>query len=188
VLAWLFGLLAFPAVASVNPNQPALAEGFVAWTADPNAASVAATQANTHLGAVYLAAGTVVTGVAVPVGTAANGCTFAGVGVYDANLNLLASSADQHALFGNAVTGWVPVPLSAPFVVPTSGLYYLASGFLASVTLPAVLNITQNATCSTAFPGTTKPRGIHAAVPGPPLPNPATSQGTFTNFPCLAAY
>jgi hypothetical protein len=122
------------------------------------------------------------------VGTTATGCSFAAVGVYDGGGNLLAQSGDQHALFTNATTGWVSVPLTAPFTVPASGMYYLASGFTAATTLPAVLNFTQNATCSINYPNGGRPRGIHAQVPAGALPNPAVAQSTFTQVPCLIAY
>jgi hypothetical protein len=165
-------------------NALAQAMRYVAITVDPAFAATNATQANTHLVAVYLDAGTVVTGIAVPVGTAGVAVTFAGVGIYDANGNLLASGNGVPANFQS--TGWKQVNLTQPFVVPTSGLYYLASGFTATTTLPAVLNANQSATVSTGYPGL--PRGIHAQVPAGALPNPAVSQGTFTQLPLLIAY
>lgn len=162
--------------------------GWKAWSIDPHLAAFAATQANTHLVAVWLKAGTVITGVDVPVTAAGVAVTFAKVGLYDQNLNLLASSADN--LAGFQAAGWVRTPFAAPFVVPASGLYYLASGFVATTTLPSVLNVQQTSALSINLPGAVKAPGVHAQVPvaGQGLPNPAASQGAFTNVPLLCAY
>jgi hypothetical protein len=168
-----------------DANLLAEAGGFATWSIDPILASFAATQANTHLVGVWLKAGQRITGIAVPVTVAGVTLTLARVGIYDANGNLLVSSPDNLAGFQGI--GWIATNFASVFTVPASGLYYLASGFTGT-TLPTVLNFQQTAALSTGFPGTTKPRAIHAQVPGATLPNPAVSQGTFTNVPCLAAY
>lgn len=172
---------------SVDDNLRPEGLGWKAWTVDPHLATFAATQANTHLSAVWLKAGTVITGIDVPVTVAGVTLTLAKVGLYDQNLNLLACSADNLAGFQGI--GWVRTPFTAPYIVPVSGLYYLASGY-AGTTLPTVLNVQQTSALSVGLPGAVKPSGVHAQVPvaGNPLPTPAVSQGAFTNVPMLAAY
>lgn len=165
-------------------NAFAKAHGFVAWNIDPVLASTQATQSVVAAGAVFLAKGDVINGIAIPVQTAGATMTFAGVGIYDVNLNLLSGINNNGAAFQS--TGWVPTALSAPFVVPYSGLYYLASGF-AGTTTPSVLNFVQATSMSTA-PAGQFPRGVKGSAPGASMPNPLVSVGIFANQPVLAAY
>lgn len=156
--------------------------GLAAWTADPTTASFAATQANCHLGAVWLAAGTIITHLSVPVTSAGAGMTHGQLGIYDKTLALVASTADTPAAF--QTTGWVELALTAPWTVPTAGLYYLASSY-AGTTLPTILNTKQDVNVSQLLPGGL-PRGVHAQASGS-LPNPAISQGAYTNYALILA-
>lgn len=167
-----------------NANNLCAALGAIAWTVDPEVATYAATQANTHLGAVYLAKNQMITSLAVPVTVAGSGLTLGILAIYDANFNLVAQTSNSPAVFES--TGWKTLALTSQYQVPTSGLYYLASGWLGT-TLPTVLNIQHVSFLSQGFPGG-KPRGVHAPVPsGGALPNPATSTGNYTNHPLIVA-
>jgi hypothetical protein len=167
-----------------SPNAHAEALGLVAWTFHPSLATFAGTQANTHLGSVWLKKDTVVTYLAVPVTIAGSGGTVGQLGIYDKNLNLVASTANSPAAF--ASTGWRELALTAPYVVPADGLYYLASGFYGG-TLPTVLNVQQNGgIIGQPLPGGAR-LGVHADVPVSGLPNPAPSVATYSNCPLIVA-
>ncbi len=168
--------------AAPDVNALAAALGLVAWTLDPQIANFPGTQANVHLAAVFLPAGKVITNLSVPVTIAGAGMTAAQLGIYDANQNLLANTANNGAAF--QATGWIELPLTAPWTAPSAGLYYLASGF-AGTTLPTVLNIQQNQAGVATIPGG-KYRGVHAQAQGT-LPNPAVSQSTYSNVPVIVA-
>jgi hypothetical protein len=73
---------------------------------------------------VWLNAGTVITGLTVNVLTAGSGLTYAALGIYNADYALVASTASNTAPF--ETTGWAQLNLTSPYVVPTTGLYYLA--------------------------------------------------------------
>lgn len=166
----------------VNAHAEGL--GLKAWTFHPSQATFAGTQANTHLGSVYLKKGTVIKYLSVPVTVAGATMTFAKLGIYDSGLNLVAQTADMSAAF--QATGWIEGALTQPYVVPSSGIYYLASGFTGT-TLPTVLNVQQNgAVVGSALPGGAR-LGVHAAVPSGALPNPAPSVSTFSNCPLIVA-
>jgi hypothetical protein len=77
-----------------------------------------------HGHGVWLPAGLLITGLALNVTAAGSGLTAAYVGIYDASYHLQAVSANASGSFG--ATGWAKVPLTAPYVVPSSGLYYFA--------------------------------------------------------------
>lgn len=158
--------------------------GLQAWTHHPSIAAAAGTQANTHLGAVYLEIGQVITYLSVPITVAGSGLTMGALGIYDQNLNLVATTPNSPAAF--QTTGWVEVALTAPWTVPATGFYYLGSGWLGT-TLPTVLNVTQNSTVTNPMPGGFR-IGVHAQVPvGTALPNPAVPAGTFVNAPLILA-
>jgi hypothetical protein len=184
VVADVTGLQANLDALASNSNQLCAALGAKAWTVDPEVATFAATQANTHLGAVYLAKNQIITSLSVPVTVAGAGLTLGILAIYDENYNLVAQTPNLPTAFQS--TGWKTVALSTPYTVPASGLYYLASGWLGT-TLPTVLNIQHISSLSQGFPGG-KPRGVHAAVPtGTSLPNPATATGNYTNHPLIVA-
>lgn len=80
--------------------------------------------------AIGLQAGDVVTNIVIDVLVAASGTapTLTKVGLYDSNLNLLASSADLSAsAIWNSIQ-FAVAALSSPFIVSTAGMYYC--GFL----------------------------------------------------------
>ena len=172
----------------LSPNALAQALGFVAWTIDPIFPTFSGTQANVHLGGVYFSAGDIVSGILVPVTSAASGITGSYVGIYDSGLGLEVSSPNIAATIGTLTNQWVPCAFSTPWTAPYSGLHYLGSSFTAGTTLPGVLNYQWNSALITSFPQGF-PRGVHAqtAASGG-MPNPAVSSGTFTNFPLLIAY
>lgn len=165
-------------------NALAKAHGFVTWNIDPVFANASSLATVVTAGGVFLAKGDVVQGIAIPVATAGVTMTFGGVGIYDANLNLLASANTNGAQFQS--TGWIKTDLSAPFTVPASGLYYLASGFTGG-TNPSVLTFTQSIAMSTT-PGGLLPRGVKGSAPAGAMPSNIASVGQYTVQPVLAAY
>lgn len=171
-----------PPAAPADVNLLPESLGLAAWSVYPVLAAFAGTQANCHLAAVWLKAGTVITKLSVPVTNAGNAMTHAQLGVYDADLNLIASTADTPAAF--QATGIIELPLSAPWTAPSDGVYYLASAY-SGTTLPTVLNAKQDTNVSLALAGG-KPIGVHAQAQGT-LPDPAISQGVYTNFPLIMA-
>ena len=53
--------------------------------------------------------------------------------IYDKNLNLVAQTADMPASSKSAnQTDWVELPLTTPYTVPASGLYYFVDLFAAT--------------------------------------------------------
>ena len=98
-----------------------------------------ATSQRMRVAAVGLNQGALISNVTVLMTILGSSLTLVKVGIYDkTGANLLASSADQKALFAApATTGFVPVPLSTAYTVPTTDAYILA--FLAvGTTTPAL--------------------------------------------------
>lgn len=86
--------------------------------------------------ALVLPAGLQVNNVAVLTGgTGATGPTHFWTGLTDANLNVLAVSSDQGsgAIAGSTV---FKLAMSSPYVIPTTGLYYVVASVSASTTAP----------------------------------------------------
>lgn len=83
----------------------------------------ALTSGSAYFTAIPLYAGTSIAQLIVQVTAAAAGLTLCKLGIYSKTLALLAATADQSALF-NGATQVVAAPLAAPFVVPSSDLYY----------------------------------------------------------------
>jgi hypothetical protein len=130
--AWLNELEATVYSAPKASDQVLLdAEGIIAETF-PNA--LAGFQTGGGVGIAYwtalgLRAGDIVSGLVVNA-SAVNGVTLAKVALYDTSGNLLASSANQSALF--ATTGWKQVPFSTAYPVTTTGACY--AGFASTGT------------------------------------------------------
>lgn len=112
--------------------------GLVASTFPVHMANAYTTPAanSAHGHAVWLNAGTLITGLVVNVVGEASGLTVAYVGIYDAHYDLVAVSANVPASF-EGLNGWVKAPLSSAYQVPASGLYYFADIF-AGTTLPTI--------------------------------------------------
>jgi hypothetical protein len=89
---------------------------------------------------VWLNQGQVITSLSEIVTSAGVGMTHGMYAVYDANLNLVAQTADTPAAF--QVSGqWVTLPLTSSYTVPSSGRYYFVDLFAASTTMPSIGNI-----------------------------------------------
>jgi hypothetical protein len=153
----------------------------VAWTADPGLIST--TRVNTsgtiHGGSVWLEQGDTINWLAELVTGDGSGMTHGGYAIYDANLNLVAQTADTPGAFQTAPADtWVQLPLTSPYSVPASGLYYLVDLFAGS-TMPTVGVVAYNA----ALPGrNVLPGGIARAVRGgsglSAFPSTLTNTGT----------
>lgn len=139
----------------------------------PEVNTVAPTASGTlFMQAIYLKAGQLVSNITISSATTAAGTPTAGrVGLYDANRNLRATSADQ------TTTAWAAntiktLAMTTPYRVPTSGLYYI--GFY--MTAAAVI---------TMKGGTAKTGGqLAAAVP---ILHGTSSTGLTTTLPDPAA-
>lgn len=91
--------------------------------------------------AVYMFAGETITNLSCVLTASGAALTTAQMAVYDANGNLLANTANATATFQGA-TGRITLPLTAPLVIPASGLYYLAVLSIGT-TPPGLLGINQ---------------------------------------------
>lgn len=139
----------------------------------PEVNTVAPTASGTlFMQALYLKAGQLVSNITVSSATTAAGTPTAGrVGLYDANRNLRATSADQ------TTTAWAAntiktLAMTTPYRVPTSGLYYI--GFYMTAT-----------SVITMKGGTAKTGGqLAAAVP---ILHGTSSTGLTTTLPDPAA-
>ena len=136
------------ATGATGPTGPdgstalAQASGLVAWTNDPALIlqDGVDTTGSMHGGSVLLAQGQVITSLAELVATAGVGVSHGMFAIYDKNLNLVAQTADTPAAF--AVTDqWVELPLTSPYTVPASGLYYFVDLLAATTTMPSIGNV-----------------------------------------------
>ena len=128
------------------------------------------TSGTIHGSSVRLTAGQVVTSLSELVVTAGAGVTIGRYAIYDKNLSLVASTANSPASF--EVTGqWVELPLTTPYTVPTTGLYYFVDLIAATTTTPVVGLI--------GFNTGTEARGT---LPGGALRNLAAGPA-LTSFP-----
>ena len=84
---------------------------------------------------IELVRGQILTTSHIVVGTAGSAVTFAKIGLYDTAGLLLASTADQTSAW--ATVGVHSQAFTAPYTVPTTGLYYAAWLCVASTTVPA---------------------------------------------------
>ena len=85
-----------------------------------------------HGSSVYLTKNSVITKLAELVVTPGAGMTHAMYGIYDKNLNRVAQTADTPADFETATNQWVELPLTTPYTVPATGLYYFVDLFAAT--------------------------------------------------------
>lgn len=114
--------------------------GLVAWTVDPvlTAGQIADSSGSIHGGSVWLNAGDTVSWLAEVVVSDGVGMTHGGFAIYDSNLDLVSQTADTPGAFQTAPTdSWVKLPLTTPYTVPSSGIYYLVD-LLAGSTMPRI--------------------------------------------------
>ncbi len=117
----------------------AQASGLVAWTNDPALLlqDTTDTSGSIHGGSVLLAKDQVITSLAELVATAGVGMSHGMFAFYDKNLNLVAQTADTPAAF-EVTDQWVELPLTSPYTVPASGLYYFVDLLAATTTTPSI--------------------------------------------------
>lgn len=172
-----------PRFSGVPGNALPEALEIVAWTIDPMLCASFGTQANVHAFAVTLPAGRDICTLSVPVNSAGSSMTAAQLGIYDASLNLLASTPNVAASF-NGTTGWIENALSSPWEPPVTDCYYLASAFAGGV-LPSVGFFLGNSVTSGKLPNGNY-RGIHGQAQGT-LPATIISSGGFSQQNCIVA-
>lgn len=117
-------------------NTGAQSQGLVQWNYDSEAASSTntLTLGTIFMGKVYLAAGQTVTGLGFTVLTAGATLTYARAALYNSAGTQVALSNDQSTNWTS--TGYKVNTLSAPYVVPTAGFYWV--GFLTTGTTAPV--------------------------------------------------
>jgi hypothetical protein len=116
----------FPGAAA---NALAQASGLVAWTSDPAliSTSIADSSGSIHGGSVWLDRGNRIVWLAELMASGGSGVTHGAYAIYDSHLHLVARTVDHPSSFqtGSKAT-WVKLPLTSPYTVPASGLYYFA--------------------------------------------------------------
>jgi hypothetical protein len=144
----------------------AQASGLVAWTVDPAlmATKILDSSGSIHGASVWLNQGDTINWLAELVVNDGSGMTHGAFAVYDANLNLVAQTADNPAAFQTGpADSWVKLPLTSPYTALSSGLYYLVD-LLAGTTLPRVGIAASN---SSVLPGASLlPSGVPRGVAG----------------------
>ena len=169
-------------------NALAQASGLVAWTDDPELILDTQTDMNgsIHADSVVLEKGQVVTSLAELVATAGAGMTHGAYAIYDKNLNLVAQTADTPAAF-QVTNQWAELPLTSPYTVPASGLYYFADVLASSTTMPAigVIGFSTPTNGRNVLPGGV-PRNINGGTGFSAFPTTLTNTGT-SNSRCFVA-
>jgi hypothetical protein len=97
------------------------------------------------------------------VTSAGAGMTHGAYAIYDSNLNLVAQTADTPAAF-QVSNQWVELPLTSPYTVPSTGLYYFVDLLASGTTMPTIGIVgSQSATSArTTLPSGT-PELIHVS-------------------------
>lgn len=110
--------------------------GLIAETSDPRtlAGATISVSGTVYFTSIGLRLGDVVTNLSIGITTAGAGMTRSRLGLYTAAGVLLAQTADLGAQW--QTNGIQTAPLTAPFTVTSSGLYYIAAIAVASVTQP----------------------------------------------------
>jgi hypothetical protein len=166
--------------------------GSLAETIDRNICTETNTVAPTASGtlflqAIWLTAGTTVTNISIhSATTAANGPTHWLMGLYDINRNLLATSTDQTSTAWAATT-IKTLPMTTPYLVPTTGLYYI--GFMMTAST-AIITTKGNTARTGGQLASQAPILAGASSTGltTALPNPAaaiTANGLVTMWACV---
>ena len=112
-----------------SANALAQASGLVAWTSDPAliSTSIADSSGSIHGGSVWLSRGSRIVWLAELVASGGSGITHGAYAIYDSHLHLVARTADHPSSFQTGSKArWVKLPLTSPYTVPASGLYYFA--------------------------------------------------------------
>lgn len=112
-----------------SANALAQASGLVAWTSDPAliSTSIADSSGSIHGGSVWLSRGSRIVWLAELVASGGSGVTHGAYAIYDSHLHLVARTADHPSSFQTGSKArWVKLPLTSPYTVPASGLYYFA--------------------------------------------------------------
>jgi hypothetical protein len=151
------------------------ARGYFAETVDQRqvAASGVLVSGLATYGAVGLYAEEKISNLSISIiGTLGSGVTLSKMGIYSSTGALLASTADQGTSWQSSI-GLKTMPLTTPYVVPVTGVYYLGILCVFTTTGPTVSRI-----CSGGvFPQFAMPGALSAyyAQTGlADLPNPAT--------------
>lgn len=155
-----------------NPNFLANEAGFLAWTLDPGIATTSTTPVSGELvgTVVYLSAGNMISEIAEYESATGSSVTHAWFALYDHDYNLVAETADSPGSFSGV--GWVTLPLTTPYLVPTAGYYYVADLFIAT-TPPTMERAIATASPSLLdYPGGFRIGWLQTGLSG--LPNPAT--------------
>ena len=124
----------------------AQASGLDGWTSDPAllSSSHAASSGSIHGGSVWLNRGSEISWLAEVITQGGSGMTHAAYAIYDAHLHLVARTADSPSSFqGGSTARWVKLPLTTPYAVPASGLYYFVD-LLAGARPPQVAVAVRN--------------------------------------------
>jgi hypothetical protein len=112
-----------------SENALAQASGLVAWTSDPGliSNSIADSSGSIHGASVWLSRGSRIVWLAELVASGGSGITHGAYAIYDSHLHLVARTADHPSSFQTGSKArWVKLPLTSPYSVPASGLYYFA--------------------------------------------------------------
>lgn len=144
------------------------------------AASVVDSSGSIHGGSVWLHKGDKISWLAELVAAHGSGMTHAAFAIYDANLHLVAQTADKPSAFQTAGTdSWVKLSLTSRYMVPVSGRYYLVD-LLAGSNLPRVGVVARSASVlagASVLP-TGIPRGISAGSALSAFPSTLTDKGS----------
>lgn len=166
--------------------------GSLGETIDRNICTETNTTAPTASGtlflqAIWLTAGVTVTNISIySATTAANGPTHWLFGLYDASRNLLATSTDQTSTAWAATT-MKTLAMTTPYLVPTTGLYYI--GFMMTAST-AIITTKGNTARTGGQLASQAPILAGASSTGltTALPNPAasiTANGLVTMWACV---
>lgn len=142
------------------------------------------TSGQVAVNAIPLPGGLTVTNIQVLIGTTgATGPTHFWLGLSDANLNMLAVSADNLTAAQTASTP-VKLAMTVPYVIPLTGLYYVLASSSASTTAPTASGMTVVAGVPSMVPVMSGTAGTQATPPalGAQLNSGTVSSGGTGNF------
>ncbi len=125
------GLALFRALNPSLAAQGAVAETVPRWSASGAAVIIDGT---VYFVAINLFAGTVVSNLSIAIQAAGTGTSLSKVGLYSTSGTRLALSADQAA--GWDSTGIKTIAMIAPYVVPSTGQYFVALVAKTATTMP----------------------------------------------------
>jgi hypothetical protein len=165
---------------AAGANALAQASGLLAWTADPAQILVEAhdTSGSIHGTSVVLTRGQVVSKLAELVVAPGVGTNHGMFALYDGNLALVAKTADTPAAF-QVANQWVELPLTSPYTVPATGLYYFVDLVAATTTTPTIGMVGLHAATDarSTLPGGV-PRNVHGGPGLSAFPATLVNDGT----------